>query len=299
MKKINEILKQYNYKPYRYKKIGKTVIVDTDNGSIVVKKKSTSNEQIKKYLESRNFDYKPEIIATGEDYEITRFIEDSSIPKEQKILDMIDLVSLLHSKTTHYKEITEDYFKELYEDLSNNIYYLKSYYNDLITVIEGKIYMDPSEYLLARNISRIFASLNFCEKEIENWYQVVKEKKQTRLVVLHNNLSLEHFIRNKSSYLISWDNSKIDNPIFDLYKLYRNHGEYFDFITLLKRYEMTYPLLDEERCLLFIMIAMPTKLEFTDSVFKNCEVIGREIDLLFKTEILISPYYSKETVTKK
>ena len=44
---------------------------------------------------------------------------------------------------------------------------------------------------------------------------------------------------------------------------------------------------------------MPTKLEFTDSVFKNCEVIGREIDLLFKTEILISPYYSKETVTKK
>ena len=29
MKKINEILKQYNYKPYRYKKIGKTVIVDT------------------------------------------------------------------------------------------------------------------------------------------------------------------------------------------------------------------------------------------------------------------------------
>lgn len=297
MKDINQILKQYNYKPYRYKKIGKTMIVDTDNGSIVIKKKNTNDEKIRKYLESRNFDYKPELIDIVDGYEISKYIEETDIPKEQKILDLVDLVSLLHSKTTHYKEITEDYFKELYEDLSNNIYYLNSYYHDLITVIESKIYMDPSEYLLARNISRIFASLNFCEKELENWYEIVKEKKQTRLVVLHNNLNLSHFIRNKSSYLISWDKSKIDNPIFDLYKLYRSHGEEFDFVSLLKRYEMNYPLLEEEKQLLFIMIAMPTKIEFTPNIFHNCTIIGKEIDLLFKTEVLISPYYSKETVT--
>lgn len=299
MKNIKEILKKYNYKPYRYQKKGKTLIIDTDNGSIVVKKKNVNNEKIIKYLESRNFDYKPEVIDVIDDYEITRFIEETSIPEEQKILDMVDLVALLHSKTTHYKEITEDYFKELYEDLSNNIYYLNSYYNDLITVIESRVYMNPAEYLLARNISRIFASLNFCEKELENWYKIVKEKKQTRLVVLHNNLTLDHFIRNKSSYLISWDKSKIDNPIFDLYKLYRNHGDNFDFISLINRYESTYPLLDEEKRLLFIMIAMPIKIEFTDNIFKNCEIIGKEIDLLYKTEILISPYYSKEAVAKK
>ena len=193
MKKIKDILKQCNFKPNRYKKVGKTFIVDTDSGSFVVKKKTNDNLQIRKYLESRNFDYKPEIIDIIDDYEISKYIEEVDIPREQKIIDLIDLVSLLHSKTTHYKEITEDYFKELYEDLSNNIYYLNSYYNDLITIIESKIYMDPSEYLLARNISRIFASLNFCKTELENWYQIVKEKKQTRLVVLHNNLNLSHF----------------------------------------------------------------------------------------------------------
>lgn len=297
MKNIKKILKKYDYTPYRYKKIGKTTIVDTDNGSIVIKKKIKDNPQIRKYLESRNFDYKPEIIDIVDNYEITKYIEETEIPKEQKILDLIDLVSLLHSKTTHYKEITEDYFKELYEDLSNNIYYLNSYYNDLITIIESKIYMDPSEYLLARNISRIFASLNFCKIELENWYQIVKEKKQTRLVVLHNNLNLSHFLRNQSSYLISWDKSKIDNPIFDLYKLYRNHGEEFDFISLLKRYESSYPLLDEEKRLLYIMISMPTKIEFTNNIFNNCTIVGKEIDLLFKTEILISPYYSEKGIT--
>jgi len=298
MKKIKEILKQCNFKPNRYKKIGKTFIVDTDSGSFVVKKKTNDNSQIRKYLESRNFDYKPEIIDIIDDYEIRKYIEEVDIPREQKIIDLIDLVSLLHSKTTHYKEITEDYFKELYEDLSNNIYYLNSYYNDLITVIESKIYMDPSEYLLARNISRIFSSLNYCKIELDKWYEMVKEKKQTRLVVLHNNLNLDHFIRNKSSYLISWDKSKIDNPIFDIYKLYRNHGEEFDFVSVLKRYEMSYPLLEEEKKLLFIMIAMPGKIEFTDNIFNNCNVIGKEIDLLYKTEIIISPYYFEETVTQ-
>lgn len=298
MKEINNILRKYNYKANKYKRIGKTTIINTDNENLVIKKKTKDNSHIFKYLESRNFDYKPDIIGIYEGYEITRYIEETSIPEEQKIQDLIDLVALLHSKTTHYKEITEDYFKELYEDLSNNIFYLENYYKDLITIIESKVYMDPSEYLLARNISRIFSSLNFCKTELEIWYKEVKEKKQTRLVVLHNNLNLSHFIRNKSSYLVSWDKSKIDNPIFDLFKLYRNHGEEFDFNTLLKRYEMSYPLQEEERKLLFIMIAMPAKIEFTNNIFNNCKVIGKEIDLLYKTEILISPYYSKETITK-
>ena len=298
MKEINNILRKYNYKANKYKRIGKTTIINTDNENLVIKKKTKDNSHIFKYLESRNFDYKPDIIGIYDGYEITRYIEETSIPEEQKIQDLIDLVALLHSKTTHYKEITEDYFKELYEDLSNNIFYLENYYKDLITIIESKVYMDPSEYLLARNISRIFSSLNFCKTELEIWYKEVKEKKQTRLVVLHNNLNLSHFIRNKSSYLVSWDKSKIDNPIFDLFKLYRNHGEEFDFNTLLKRYEMSYPLQEEERKLLFIMIAMPAKIEFTNNIFNNCKIIGKEIDLLYKTEILISPYYSKETITK-
>ena len=36
-------------------------------------------------------------------YEITEYIEDIEMPKEQKMQDMIDLVALLHSKTTHYE----------------------------------------------------------------------------------------------------------------------------------------------------------------------------------------------------
>ena len=40
MRAINEILKTFNYKPVRYHKKGKSTIIDTDNGPIVIKKKT-------------------------------------------------------------------------------------------------------------------------------------------------------------------------------------------------------------------------------------------------------------------
>ena len=41
---------------------------------------------------------------------------------------MIDLVGLLHNKTTYYKEVDESDYKELYEDITNNIIHLNGYY---------------------------------------------------------------------------------------------------------------------------------------------------------------------------
>lgn len=292
MLEIKDVLKKYEIKPLRYQKLGKATIVDTSSGSVVIKPKEKNNKMIQKYLESRSFNYHPKIINQDDDnYEIMEYIEEYDIPNEQKMLDMIDLISLLHNKTTHYKEITEDYYKELYEDLSNNIFYLVNYYNDLLSIIETKVYMSPAEYVFARNSTRFFSSLNFCKQELENWYELVKEKKKTRFVVIHNNLDLSHFLRNKNSYLISWEKAKIDSPVFEIYKLYRKNGIKYDFTEILKRYESSYPLLESERKLLFILCAMPIKLELSGNIYEDTKKISYEVDLLFKTEILLSPYY--------
>lgn len=216
------------------------------------------------------------------------------MPEEQKMFDLIDLVALLHNKTTHFKEVDEDDYKKIYEDIVNNVEYLYSYYNDLISIIETKVYMSPAEYLIARNISKIFASLDYCKNTIDSWYESVKEKRKKRLVVLHNNLDLSHFIRNSSSYLINWDKAKIDMPIFDLYKLYKKTALDFDFHEVLKRYESSYKLLNEEKTLLFILIALPDKIELSKNEFKDCKHISKSIDMIYKTENLISQYYTKD-----
>lgn len=295
MQEINELLKRYELKPRKYKKNNRVLLIETPEGRYGIKPKTKDNQYIYDYLKSRNFNYLPKVITTNnEEYEITEYIESYNIPKEQKIIDLIDLISLLHNKTTHYQEVTEDDYKEIYEDLKNNIDYLYSYYNDLITIIDSKIYMSPCEYVLARNISKIFSTLNFLHDEIEKWYNLVKEKKKKRLVIIHNNLELDHFISNEQDYLISWDKAKIGIPIFDLYKLYLKHGLEYDFTELFKRYEKSYPLHEDERKLFFILILLPKKIEFTNDEYENTKEVGKTIDFLYKTQNFISPYYSNK-----
>ncbi len=297
MRKYNALFEKYSIVPTKYEFYKNVTIVNTDNKKYVIKEKNREDKYpIFNYLNSRNFDYYPKILSDMDDeYEITEYIEQVDMPIEQKMSDMVDLVALLHSKTTHYEEVDEEEYKEIYEDINNNIAYLYSYYTDLIAVAENSIYMSPSQYMLALNISKILGALNFCKDEIDKWYKLVKEKRKQRLVVLHNNLDLTHFIKNKGSYLISWNKAKIDIPIFDLYKLYRRHSLNYEFSEIFKRYEHSYPLLEEEKKLFFILISLPDKLEFGSSEYQTCSDISNIIETLARTENFISPYYSKNT----
>lgn len=297
MKKYNRILeeldKDVNIQSIAYK--GKVRIIKAKEKSYAIKeKKNAKNKEIFDYLKTRHFSYYPEILKEEEDYEVMQYIEDTEMPEEQKMFDMIDLVSLLHSKTTHYKDVTEDEYKEIYEDIAGNIEYLQSYYNDTITIIESKIFMSPSEYLIANNISKILAAIYYAKQSLNTWYDMVKEKKRIRYVLLHNNLKLEHFLENEKSYLTSWDKAKVGIPIFDFYKLYKSHGLEYDFYELLKQYEKNYPLQKEERLLLFILMSLPELLEETENEYQRCVMTSKKIDLLYKTEFIISPYNTEE-----
>lgn len=296
MKAIYDFLKQHDFRPYRYTNIKDNTIIDDKMGRFIVKKNKLDNE-IMSYLKSRSFDYIPNIVNKLDDeYIIEEFIDEVNYPKEQKIIDLVNIVSLLHNKTTHYKEVDLEDYKRLYEDIKNNIEYLKSYYFDILTTIETHVYMSPSEYLLARNISKINLSLIFANKEIDNWYKLVSNKTKERHVVLHNNLDIDHFIKNDKSYLIGWSRSKIGNPIFDLYVLYKRHALDFDFDYILKTYEQNYPLKEDEKKLLFVLITLPDKIEFNDNEYNLTKKISNMVDTIYKTDALISPYYSKNDI---
>lgn len=297
MIELNDVLKRHDLKTHSYRKLGKATLIDSNLGKLVLKEKT--NQDIYDYLESRSFNYYPKQVVDDDRYEITEYVEEIIMPDDQKMLDLINLVALLHNKTTYYKNVDVDEFKKNYEEISKDIDYLFHYYNDLITVIESKVYMSPPEYLLARNISIVFAALNYTKQELEDWYELVKDKRKRRYVALHNNLSLDHFIRNKNAYLVSWNQSTIDIPIYDLYKLYKRHCLDFDFEVLLKKYEQIYPLLEEERKLLFILISLPDKVDFNGSHYDTCLSINHMIDCLYKTESFVLPYNSKNTEQSK
>ncbi len=295
MNKSLEIIKKA-YKPYRYTIKNNITIIETTTGKFVVKNKKNKNiNKLYEYLKSRNFDYFPNVIEENRDgVNVFEYIEEIDLPKEQKAEDLIDLVSILHNKTSFYKEVNIDNYQEIYDNIMNNINDLKIFYNNIFTNIDNMTYMAPSAYLLIRNSSKINSALDFCESEIKEWFELVKNDDKQRVATIHNNLSTDHFIHNNRNYLISWENSKIDSPVLDLINFYKK--EYYDlrFDEILKRYLRSYPWSDSELKLFYIVISIPPKMKEETNEFKKCQNVSNILNYIYKTENLVRPYYSKQ-----
>ena len=231
----------------------------------VIKNKKNNVSNTYNYLMARSFDYFPEIIKEDDKMIYYKYIDDIDEPKEQKIIDLIILLSLLHSKTTFYREVDLDYYKYIYESVNNDIDSVYNYYNNLMDNIENEIYMSPANYLIARNISVIYNSIMYARENIKKWYELIDDKRKVRLVTIHNNLSLDHYIKNDKPYLISWDKSKIDMPIYDLILLYKRNYLDFEFNDIFKLYLSKYPLNQEEMVLFLAIIAIPDKIRYMGS----------------------------------
>lgn len=293
MKLFKKILDKNDLKVDKYTMKGKTMIVNTPLGQFALKKGNLDN--IYKYLLSRNFEYFPKVIDSNEDSTIYEFVDDVKYDNEQRAFDLIHTIALLHSKTTYYKDVDIDEYKKIFEETMEKINYIYNYYMDVINIIESKIYMSPSEYLIARNISKIFSCIYFCKNELEQWYEIVKNEKRKRVVTLHNNLKLDNIIRNKSVYLIGWEYSKIDSPIYDFINFYNNYALYFDFRSLLNEYERIFPFKEEEKKLLSVLISIPSKIPNTEKEYNKVRNVRQLLDKIYKTEMLLTPKEKEET----
>ncbi len=286
------------YKPYRFTIRGKCTILETTSGNFVVKKKPPNKDLISifNYLKSRDFSYFPELfIDSRDDAYVYEYIEDKEVINPSKSEDLITLVALLHSKTSFNKEVSEETYKEIYEDIKNNIYYLRDYYLKYYDLFLKEIYMSPSGYEFVRNYSKITAALAFTERELDEWYSLVKEKKSERISLIHNNLSLDHYLRGDKDYLISWDKAKFDTPVLDLVKLYQNNFWDLEFTTIYNKYLAITSLSAQEQKLFFILISLVPEISFEGPEFDVCKNMRQKLDYIFKTEAFLKPYYATDT----
>lgn len=286
MKQYKEVLDKHDLRMEKCTIKGKAIIIDTNKGKYALKKEN--NIDLYKYLESRNFNYFPKVLDYDNDIAMYEYIDNVYYDESEKAFDLIHYIALLHSKTSYYKEIDIDEYKNIYETTKNEIDYIYNYYLDIINIIETKIYMSPSEYLIARNISKIFACIFYCQRSIDEWYELVKDKKRKRVVTLHNNLDTTHLLKNKDTYLISWKNSKVDLPIYDFVNFYRSRVLDFDFVMLLQEYERIYPLLEDEKKLLLILISIPDKLTISNNEYNMVKKVRKFLDKIYKTEYMLT-----------
>ena len=297
---MNNNLRYYiKHIPYDIKRIeyykNSIIFTSSNNEKYVLKENKNNILDIYNYLNSRGYNYIPELAYVNNDIYIYKYEDDIKTPSDQKISDLVKLLGLLHNKTVYYKDVSLDEIKEIYENLQNKIMDTYNFYDDLITMIESNVYMSPSYYMLARNSSSIFNALSFSKNELENWYNAAKKSTKKRIVLLHNNPSSNHIIKNNKSIIIGWNNAISNMPIYDFIELYKKYYNEYDFNFLYKSYLKIFPLDKLERKLMFIILFIPYKINLNNSEILKTKEVSMLCNYLVTTDKLFMENEIKNT----
>lgn len=275
----NEIIKK---SPISYK--SKTKIVEYDNKKYAIKVKKNNTERIYDYLKNRRFYNYLAVVDYNNEYEVYPYVTEKKLAREDKAIDLVHTLSLLHIKTTTYQNTDLDKVKEIYEKNQANISYLNNYYYDLQDYIESKVYMSPADYLLIRNISRIYKSLNFSKVMLEKWYNEKQKSKKERNVFLHNNITLDHFLEDENNYFINWTKSYKGIVIYDFLNFYQNEYLKLEMTSLFEIYQSKYKYTKDEYFLFLALLSIPFKVEFTKSNYINTLKVNNLINYIESVE---------------
>lgn len=288
---MNRSLEVFNkiYKPYKITKKNKVYILNTMDGDYAIKlNPKIDYKKLYNYLYSRSFNYLPKLSKDSrDDMVVLEYQEDLSLDNNQKALDLINLVALLHTKTSYFKDVPLDTYKEIYEDIKNNLDYVDDLYNKMFDSFLTEEYIRPSHYLFLRNYSLIYNAIHYSKTKVDEWFNDIKDKNKERVVLVHNNLKLDHLIKNQDEYLISWDSYTFDTPVLDLYNLYKNEWKDVEFSSVFTTYNNNFNLLPEEKKLLDILISIPYEVKLGKNEYRNCRLIRELIDYLSKSSKIV------------
>ena len=264
-----------NDKILELEKKGKVTIITTDNNKYVLKENYNNN--FYEYLNARGFNHFPKIYSISDSKLVMEYINDKKIPLEQRLEDIVYLISILHNNTLFDKKIDLDNIKEIYENINNKQDYLMDYYHNLQDEIEEEIYMSPANYLLIRNISLIYSSIKYSKYYLNKFYELVKDKNSFRYSYIHGNLDINHLLEDDNLYLISWDKSRLDLPIYDLIDFYKKNYNNITLNSILSIYEKKMPLQKEEKFLLFSLLILPDEINNNITEYSKTKQISNMI----------------------
>ena len=295
MNDLRNIIKKYNFNIKKYKKIGNVHILCTNNGTYCLKERKRKDiKKIIEYLKAKQFHNILDIKSDDrDDFEITDYIEEVPFLKEDKAMEAVYLISMLHNKTTFYKSISLDEVKCFYENHIDKIIDLRNYIDNLCYSFDENLFLSSSQYLFIKNITILFNSLDYSKHYIEKWYNIVKNKTSKRVVMNHNNLDLSHIIIGNKPYIINWNKASIDSPVMDLYSLFKKNFLDININSLFNVYTSKYQLLKEEMFLLFSLLLLPEKIEFSDCEIHNTKIVYDHYKYLSSVMSFVSEYNLK------
>jgi len=221
-----------------------------------------------------------------------------SVPTEVLQKDLMKIVAVLHKITCYEKVMDKDFIKSIYEHNEHRITRIRSIYLGYYDYAFNQIYHSPSQYYLLKNFHYFIEAIDKSKNLIDKFYEITKEKRSVRFSMIHGNLNFEHLIKTtKRDLLVSWDHSRYDLPLTDLYYLITNERVKFNF-DIFENYFQIFSFLEEELFLLFSLILLPNSIDDNLNEFDLCCFLDKEAIRISKTISYIDKVVEKYDFSK-
>lgn len=273
-------------------------VIETYEGKFFMVPKG-NREKVFRYLETKKFPFFLPILSVYRGtYEVYRYMNDD-IDINDKAINLVHILSLLHIKTTTYQEVVLDNIKKIYEDILNRLDSLFQFYQELVQNIESQVYMSPDAYLFIRNSSLFFQNLEQSRQFLEQWYQSKKNATKERLVFLHGSPNLDTFIDGDNPCFMDWDFSHKGYVIYDFLYFYKKNYLLLEMQSLFQIYQSKYPFSEEELYLFYSLILLDEKIQFSSNYYENTILVQDRVAYAFKARKFVLEQNQKKQKTNQ
>ena len=267
------------------------IIVEADDSKKYLLKEKGNSKELFDYFNRIHYSYYLPLISDLDDsIEIYRYYDEISNDIEIKSKEMISSLISLQNKSFYYEEVGEEEFKKIYDNFHRQITDLMEYYYRLNDFIEEFSFPRIDYYVILKYISKIHNILKFSLERLNSWFEL--HDLNLRKCFLINNLKIDNYCYSDVSFFIDYKDSNKDLLIYDFVSFYKENNN-INILELFEFYNSKINLSKSEMELLFCLICIPEKIDFSNDVYKNSVLIVNTIHYIDKTLEFVSEKYKK------
>jgi spore coat protein YsxE len=316
LKTVATLLKSYGLKPTFIESFGKIEKVYTNQGVYALKKINPHQgidfiryvQNLYQYGYNRIVPIYPTIDGRyGVLFEDELYYLMPWLANEEKgdYAKLFRELARLHTISAREIKVNTEERKSHYEKSIEELEREEEFLEGFIKECEKKIYMSPFELQFCTHYHTISHALSFSKRKLKEWYEETKENEKARIVIVHGNVTDDHFLYDQKGYgyFINFEKSTIGSPIHDLLPFmvrvlrgYPKQAE--DLIEWLYTYFKFFPLKEEEMLLFQSYLSQPSfMIQRTEGLFregknrnerKAVKKLQREYWLLKNIEYVVS-----------
>lgn len=212
--------------------------------------------------------------------------EEKVVLKDLKLKFYLEQLSLLHNKTFYTLKVNENFFKDTYEYIGNQIDQVELKIEKYMDSIEKNDYKSPSKWLFLLNYPLYLDAIDKANKALEKFKELSYSKNTIRMAFTYKNFDYKHIFL-KEQKIIGIENMELSPPVYDIfYSLSTLEDISIDMKNYYEKYFKSFILDDYEKEWLYSLLYIP-KINISNDEVVNIVNISSSLNYLRNSNEII------------